>query len=274
MSQVRNTKPKNKQKRKERKMSSLPKVTNTYWRWQNHTWAAFQLPTGVKVMSARKMALLVDQPKQEVQEFIKSNQLETMTVEVPNGIPVQVYPLTVGAVYLRQLLSSNCIPKNLPISPYEWAEIALALTNPQQGNSVTLNPCYFTGEYRVVIAQSYQIELENNIKLEVLVDSDGEYRIAHNEGLKCIKSSPDWLIQNSQRKATTFSTLGLSKDNVECRVQTQNGVRSMYVLTLEEWLSIWEHFANHHKNQEATKVLKALALKNIQSRIASLSCQN
>ena len=68
--------------------------------------------------------------------------------------------------------------------------------------------------------------------------------------------------------------MGLSKDNVECRVQTQDGVRSMYALTLEEWLSIWEHFANNHKNQQATKVLKAFALKNIQSRIAYLSCQN
>ncbi|RUT01630.1 hypothetical protein DSM106972_067270 [Dulcicalothrix desertica PCC 7102] len=273
MSRARNTKPKNKQKRKEQKMSSLPKVTNTYWRWQNYTWAAFQLPTGVKVMSARKMALLVDQPKQKVREFITSNQLETMTVEVPNGISTQVYPLKVGAVYLHELLSGGYIPKNLPLSPYEWAEIASALTNPEQGNSVTLNPCYFTGEYRVLIAESYQIELEGNIKLEVLVDSTGEYRIAHHEGLKCIKSTPDWLIQNSQRKAKTFSTLDLSKDNVECRVQTQGGVKSVYALTLQEWLSIWVHFANN-KNQEATKVLKAFALKNIQARIASNGSQN
>jgi hypothetical protein len=42
----------------------------------------------------------------------------------------------------------------------------------------------------------------------------------------------------------------------------------MYALTLQEWLTIWAHFAGT-KNQQATKVLKAFAWENIQTRIAA-----
>lgn len=268
MNRASNTKPKNKQKCEALKVSSLPKVTNTHWHWKHHSWAAYQLPNGVKVMSTRKMALLVDQPKEKVREFVKSNHLETMTVAVPNSSPTQVYPLTVGAAYLRKLLSEGHIPKHPPVNRQEWVDIVSALTNPVQGKAVTLNPCYFTGEYRVVIAKSYLIQLEDKIKLEVLVDETGEFRIEHSEGMKCIKSTPDWLIQDSKQKAKTFSKLGLSQDNVECRVLTSTGVKSIYALTLQEWLTIWAHFAGT-KNKQATKVLKAFAWENIQTRIAA-----
>jgi hypothetical protein len=254
--------------------SEFPKITITFLHWKKYSWNAYQLPNGVKVMSARQMGLLVGQPKHIVKEFVKSNNLETITVQVLNGTITEVYPQSVAAFYLQKLLDNgNLDMHEKSFTRNEWKELIKALYNPIAGKAITPNPCFFTGDYRVEIAKSLQIQLENNIKLEVLVLQSGEYRIEHGEGLKCIKSNPCWLTQHSPVKAKIFSRLNLSPDNVECRVKTESGVKSLYALSFQDWLSVWEYFANKG-NRKATAVLKACARENIPSRVGKLLTQN
>ena len=64
-----------------------------------------------------------------------------------------------------------------------------------------------------------------------------------------------------------MSRLKLSKDIVECRVMTPEGFKSMYALSLPDWLSLWEYFANQ-KNRYAISLLKACAKEGIDVLIA------
>ena len=254
--------------------SKFPKVSIASLHWEKYSWGALQLPNGVKVMTVRQMALLVGQAKQIVKDFVESNDLEEITVQVFNGELTEVYPLSVAAFYLQKLLDEGKLNSHrLPLTRREWQELIKRLYNPEPGNAITPNPCFFTGDYRVEIAKPLQIELESNINLEVLVLQSGEYRINHSEGLKCIKSNPSWLTQHSPVKAKIFSRLNLSPDNVECRVKTESGVKSLYALSFQDWLSVWEYFANKG-NRRATAVLKACARENIPTRVTKLLPQN
>ena len=59
-----------------------------------------------------------------------------------------------------------------------------------------------------------------------------------------------------------MSDLNLSKDITECRVITKHGFKSVYALSIKDWFSIWEHFANRG-NRLATAILKACAKEAI-----------
>lgn len=217
-------------------------------------------------MSIRQIALLVGQPRKIVRDYLESNSSEAMTVQLSNGKITQVYSLSVGANYLQKLLDEgNLVYHPLSLTHIKWRELIRALRHPELGKAATPNPCFFTGDYRVSSANALQIQFENNINLEVLVLQSGEYRIEHHEGLKCIKSNPNWLTQHSKVKARILSQLKLSTDNVECRVNTQTGTKSIYALSLEDWLSVWEYFANKG-NRRATAILKACALESISTR--------
>ena len=61
----------------------IPRTIAVRWWWKQHSWAAYQLPNGVKVMSDRQMALMVGQSKTNVKNFVESNNLETITVQIP-----------------------------------------------------------------------------------------------------------------------------------------------------------------------------------------------
>jgi hypothetical protein len=248
--------------------SEFPKVTFTSWYWRHCSWSAYQLPNGVKVMSKRQMGLLVGQPKCSVQNFVESNDLEAIAIQLPNGKLTQAYPLPVGAIYLQKLLNNGDLRSHrLLLNTSEWRQLIDALFHPSRGKAVTPNPCFFTGDYRVAAATSVQVMLENDINLEVLVLRSGEYRIEHCEGLKCIKSNSRWFSECSPVKAKIFDRLKLSKDAVECRVQREDAVKSIYALSLDDWLSVWEYFANK-RNRRATAVLKACARESISARVA------
>ena len=252
----------------------MPKTVIGYWHWKQYSWSVYELPNGMKVMSDRQMGLLVGQPKVNVSIFVQSNGLETIRVELPNGKQTQVYPLSVAAIYLQKLLDKGLLKVHrLPLDNDEWQDVITALCNPVRDKAVTPNPYFFTGDYRVTVAKALPIKLDNNINLEILVLRSGEYRIEHREGLKSISSNPGWLVQYSPSKAKIFSRLKLSTDTVECRVITDKEIKSIYALSFEDWLSVWEYFANKG-NRQATAILKAWAKESIASRISRLMNDN
>jgi hypothetical protein len=63
----------------------IPNNNSTYilktiavrWWWKQHSWGAYQLSNGIKLMSDRQMALMVGQSKTNVKNFVESNNLET-----------------------------------------------------------------------------------------------------------------------------------------------------------------------------------------------------
>jgi hypothetical protein len=244
--------------------SQLPRVSISYWRYHGESWRAYQLPNGAKLMSDRQMAQLVGQPKKTVREFIESQNLERMDVQVDNGKLIRAYPLSVAAIYLSKLLTSGDLDKHpLGIPRGEWHSLINALCKKEPGREITPNPCFFTGNYRVEIARPLQVELSGNIRIEILAVPSGEYRIEYQEGLKCIEhKNLTWLVSYSPKKAKTFSDLKLSKDVMECRVRTHDGFKSMYALSLSDWLSVWEYFASRG-NRYALALLKAFAREGI-----------
>ncbi|MBD2200535.1 MULTISPECIES: hypothetical protein [Calothrix] len=248
--------------------AQLPRVSISYWRYHGKAWRAYQLPNGAKFMSDRQMALLVGQPKNMVREFIESRSLETLILQVDNGKAVQVYPLSVAAIYLSTLLKDGDLDKHpLGISRGEWHSLIKALCKKEPGRESMPNPCFFTGDYRVEMASQIQLELGTNISIQILVLQSGEYYIEYQEGLKCIQHHTNWLVNYSPKKARTLSSLKISPDIVECQVRMQKGFQSMYSLSIKDWLSLWEYFAKQ-KNRYAIALLKACAKSGIDVLIA------
>jgi hypothetical protein len=245
------------------KDSQLPRVSISYWRFRGKSWKAYQLPNGAKFMSDRQMALLVGQPKKIVREFIESQNLERIDVQVDNGTGIRVYPLSVAAIYLSKLLNDGDLDKHpLGISRGEWHSLIKALCKKEAGRGSMPNPCFFTGDYRVEIANRLQVKLSANINLQVLILQSGEYYIEYREGLKCIQHNTNWLMHYSPKKAKTLSALRISKDIVECRVRMEKGFERVYSLSLQDWLSLWEYFANQ-KNRYAIALFKACVKEGI-----------
>ena len=246
----------------------LPKVSISYWRSHGKSWRTYQLPNGAKCMSERQMALLVGQPKNLVRDFIESRNLENLVVQVDNGLGVKVYPLSVAAIYLSTLLKNGNLDQHpLGISRGEWHSLIKSLYQKETSLGSMPNPDFFTGNYRVEIAQELRFELPTHIRMQILVLQSGEYHIEYRQGLKCIQHNSNWLLNYSPKKARILSRLKLSKDIVECRVMTPEGFKSMYALSLPDWFSLWEYFANQ-KNRYAISLLKACAKEGIDVLIA------
>jgi hypothetical protein len=246
----------------------FPRVSISYWRCHGQSWRAYQLPNGSKLMSDRQMAQLVGQPKNIVREFIESQNLERMDVRVDNGKLVRTYPLSVAAVYLSTLLRDGNLDSHpLGISRGKWHSLIKALCKKEPGRGTMPNPCFFTGDYRVEIAHPLRLQLEANTSMQILVLQSGEYHIEYREGLKRIQHNTNWLLNYSPKKARTLSSLKISQDIVECQVRMEEGFQSMYSLSIQDWLSLWEYFANQ-KNRYAIALLKACAKSGIDVLIA------
>ncbi|MEO1433781.1 MAG: hypothetical protein AAFV71_32930 [Cyanobacteria bacterium J06633_8] len=245
----------------------LPRVSTASWHYNNFSWKAYQLPNGALFMSDRQMALLIGQPKNIVRSFIESQNLETLTVQIENGVEVQVYPLSVAAIYLSTLLKNGSLDEHpAQLSRREWHSLIKALCNFKPASGNTPNPRFFSGNYWVEIANPLSVEIEADTSIQVLVLQSGEYRIEYQEGLRCIRHDPNWLVNYSSKKARTMSDLNLSKDITECRVITKHGFKSVYALSIKDWFSIWGHFSNKG-NRFATAILKACAIEGIDTLI-------
>ncbi|NJN10439.1 MAG: hypothetical protein HC815_21585 [Richelia sp. RM1_1_1] len=248
--------------------AQLPRVSISYWRYYEQCWKAYQLPNGALFMSDRQMALFVGQPKKIVRSFVDSLSLETLSVQIDNGVEVQVYPLSVAAIYLSTLLKNGDLDKHpLLFSRREWHSLIKALCRFEPASHNTPNPCFFTGNYWVEIARKISVELEVNLNIQVLLLQSGEYRIEYQEGLRCVQHDSNWLVNYSPKKARILSGLKLSKDITECRVMEKDGFISIYALSIQDWLSVWEHFANRG-NRLATALLKTCAKVGIDVQIA------
>lgn len=250
---------------------NVAKTIAIRWWWKQYSWSAYQLPSGVKVMSLRQMALMVGQPKSNVKEFVNENKLETITVTIPNGAIINANTLPTVAAYLQQLLlSGNLQQHRLSLCRHEWKELIAALSNNDQNKDLFVpNPNFFKNNYRLVTAKPIYITLSNNIPLEILVLETGECHISCTEGLNCIHAEPNWLLEGSAKKLRILTKLNVSPLTTQCQIATQSGIRQVYTLSYDDWLSIWEYFAKHGRKR-AIDVLKACAKESIPSRVASL----
>lgn len=254
--------------------SRILKTTASNWRWKQHSWAAYQLPDGMKVMSARRVAQLAGQPITDVIDFVQSNDLETLNVIIPSRVVINAITLPSIAIYLQRLLEENKLQHNrLSLSRDEWGEIIDALTNPSFGEDLTPNPYFFRSKCPPVRANATQIRLEDNITLEVLILQTGEYRISCTEGLNCIQANPEWLMDTSPKKARVFSKMKLSHQTIECRFVTEQGIKQAYTFSCNDWLSIWEYLAKKG-NKRAITVLKACAKERISVRVQKVLSRN
>ncbi|MEM7580378.1 MAG: hypothetical protein ACFB02_22685 [Mastigocoleus sp.] len=227
----------------------------------------YQLPNGSQVMTKRQIGKFVEQSRDDVDTFIKYHDMEAMTVELPNRELTQVYSLSTCVAYLERLLANGRLRfHRLSLKPREWDKLIDLLSTDKGGKAITPNPCYFDGSYSVVSAQAIPIQLNEGIDLEILVLPSGEYRIEHEEGLRCIKAPSKWLSTHSSNKAKIFNKLKLSRDIVECRIHDKESEKSLYTLNFSEWLSIWKHFASR-RNTKAVAVLTSFARTNLHVRI-------
>ncbi|BAY67043.1 hypothetical protein NIES22_71870 (plasmid) [Calothrix brevissima NIES-22] len=252
--------------------TQIPKTINIRWWWKHHSWAAYELVNGIKVMSDRQMALIVGQSKGNVKNFVQSNNLQVIPVQIPSKVIIQGHTLPTVATYLHQLLKEDKLEQHpLSLSRNEWKELIKALTNNDVQNREPLvpNPRFFSRNYQVVSAKPIQIKLDNNMTLEILAMPSGEYRIGYDEGLNCIQCNPNWLLEDSPKKAKTLAQLKLSPSPVKCLIPASDGIKQIYTLSCDDWLSIWEYFANKG-NRRATAILKACAKESISFRVAKL----
>ncbi len=251
--------------------SQLPKLTNSFWFWKKHYWKVYELPTGMQVINLRQMGLIVSKPCQDISKYIRLNNPEIIYAQLPNGKPIKVYPLSTAANYLRQLLQQDQF--QLPTHRFlftrsQWSRVMRALYKSQPSHYLIPNPCFFKGDYRILIAQPFQIALTNQIQLQILVSqsTDVEYSIEVSQGLTCIDFDSTWLTQYSLAKAKILSHLNISSDNIECRIPIEKGYHSVYALLIQDWFNIWEYFAKKG-NKKAISILKACAIENIPTRI-------
>lgn len=256
----------------ENSTTNIPKTIVARWWWRQYSWSAYQLPNGLKVMSDRQMAIMVGQSKANVRNFVSANNLETVKIKIPNGIIITAKTLPTVAAYLKRLLElGNLQYHRLSLNKREWQELIATLSGNKlgHGNFLLPNPRFFHHNYQVVTATPIKIELENNIVLEVLVLPSGEYHIGYREGLICIKVNPNWLLQNSLKKAKVLTRLKLSPLVVQCQISTSEGMKQIHTLGCKDWLSVWEYFAKKG-NRRAIAMLKACAFESIANRVAKV----
>ncbi|NJO63989.1 MAG: hypothetical protein HC836_39170 [Richelia sp. RM2_1_2] len=245
----------------------IPNTTLSRWRWKHYYWAVYQLPDGTKVMSARQAARLIGQLKTDVIDFVQSNDLETIDVRIPSKVVINAITLPTIATYLQRLLEEDRLQNHrLSLCPEEWQEFIDALANQSKKDFFVPNSSFFKSDSLVKRANLIKIQLENDMSLEVLVLPTGEYRISHAQGLHCIEVNLDWLMDNSPKKARTLSNMKISRQAVECRFVTEQGIRQEYTFDCKDWLKIWEYFAKKG-NKPAIALLKACAEENIPTRI-------
>jgi hypothetical protein len=87
------------------------------------------------------------------------------------------------------------------------------------------------------------------------------------KAMNCIHAKPEWIIENSPKRAKILSKLNISTQVMECRVATSEGTKKVYALDWDDWLSVWEYLANRG-NTKATAVLKACAKESIPVRVS------
>jgi hypothetical protein len=250
----------------------IPKTINIRWWWKHHSWAAYELGNGIKVMSDRQMSLIVEQSRGDVKNFVKSKNLQAIPVQIPSKVIIQGHTLLTVATYLQQLLKEDKLQQHrLSLSRNEWKELIKALSNNdvQNREPVVPNPRFFSRNYQIVSAKPIQLKLDDNMTLEILAMQSGEYRIGYDEGLNCIQCNPNWLLENSPKKAKTLTQLKLSPCPVKCLIPASEEIKQIYTLSCDDWLSIWEYFANKG-NRRATAILKACAKESISFRAAKL----
>ncbi len=91
----------------------IPLVKLTRWHYQHYSCAAYQLPNGELVMSARQAALPLWQSNKNAKTFFQTHKLDTIPVQLPNRKIISTYPLPAVAIYWRYLLESHLIPQGL-----------------------------------------------------------------------------------------------------------------------------------------------------------------
>ncbi|WP_143598254.1 hypothetical protein [Tolypothrix sp. NIES-4075] len=258
----------------------IPKVTVTKLRWQQYSWTAYKLTTGELVFSDRQMALAVGQSKKAAQDFVRNNNLNTILVQLPNRTLMRANPLSTVAAYWKSLLALDLITNSSNLFNWEefleWVEKSASKFLKSE-SPISKFKIDTQNLKTVVSAQPIKLQLQDelvtsnqNLELEVLVLFSGEYRISYQSGLAVIGTNLNWLkaLKNSPRKLRALENKGFSGLSKLCYVHTSSCVREIETLSIDDWLTIWEYFANHN-NTKASAVLKACAKESIQKRAAS-----
>lgn len=258
----------------------ISKVTVSKLRWQQYSWTAYKLPIGQLVFSDRQMALAVGQSKKAAQDFVHNNNLNTILVQLPNGTQMRANPLSTVAAYWKSLLKLGLITNFSNSFDWEefleWVEKSASKFLKTEGCSISKFKTDTQNLKTVVSAQPIKLQLQDglatsnqNLQLEVLVLFSGEYRINYQSGLAVIGTNSNWLkeLKNSPRKLRSIENKGFSGLSKFCYVHTSNGVQEIETLSIDDWLTIWEYFANHG-NTKASAVLKACAKESLQKRAA------
>ncbi|GAB1544612.1 hypothetical protein NUACC21_72880 [Scytonema sp. NUACC21] len=224
------------------------------------------------------MALAVGQSKKAAQDFVRSNNLNTILVQLPNHTLMRANPLSTVVAYWKSLLELGLVTSCS--NSFNWEEF-LEWVEQSASKFLKSEICPIsqfktdTQNLRTVVsAQPIKLQLQGsystiNLELEVLAIFSGEYRISYQSGLAVIGTNPNWLkeLKNSPRKLRTLKNKGFSGLSIFCYVHTPNGVQEMETLSIDDWLTIWEYFANHG-NTKASAVLKACAKESLQKRAA------
>lgn len=101
-------------------------VKSARWHYKQHSWAVYQLPNGVCVMSDYQMSKQVGRAKADARSFVKLSNLPTIQVRIPNGRVIAVNPLTTVAAYWQFLLETDQLPYDV-LTKSDWSKLIKAL---------------------------------------------------------------------------------------------------------------------------------------------------
>lgn len=265
------------------KTFEVPKVLPVRWQWKHGFIRAYQLPNGMLVMSDSQMAFPARQYSKAAKEFVIKRNLNTVLVQLPNHKLAYFNTLATVATYWKHLLASGEMPESIN-STTDWENLIKALEDASLHPNIKLRLLPRLDENHEVSvkarepvsisAQPLLLNLQMNskatLRLEVLALSTGEYRISQLSGLAAVGAFSNWLseLNNSSRKLNALRKRGFEGKTVTCHIHTPTGRRTLVTLSVDDWLTIWEYFANRG-NTKATAILKACAKESIPRRAAA-----
>jgi hypothetical protein len=229
---------------------------------------AYQLTNGQVVMSERQMTLQTAQKAQkEAQEFVTSHNLEAIRVVIPNRSLINAYPLATVVAFWSYLNSLQRLPEREKRLLSALLLEKPVREEPEQNKEVSVVELSQLSEQSHPVKR-IQLQLDKHMQLTVLLLPTEECRIEKTEGLIAIGASPTWLLEmsSSPKKAESLRRKGFSGTTEICYYPTPEGVAEVETLSFDDWLTVWEYFANRG-NTRSTALLKAIALESLSNRI-------
>ncbi len=234
------------------------------------------------VLSPRQLTIkAVKKPSQMATEFIKSNNLSSIEVTLPNRSKITAYPLSTVVAYWSYLNSFNLLPEHEKkvlaalISGEEIKEEKVYLR--ENGSRVTPKPVENI-DHPVPLAKVVKVKILDETELSIFVINDNhthQFWIEETEGLEYIKASPTALCEQTggARREEFLKKKKCSMSRKTCFQERDGKIFKVHVRPFYDWVRIWQYFGSQ-KNSRALSLLAELAMCNIETRLSAYQVES